>query len=154
MRLHLTSARLNVYLRSQPFLFGTYFWYAKDSLGTSQTGVFFNLLMQNYCAHAAIRKYLLVIIIFSPFGSRLFVNIQSKWNISPDSSGAATALILLWPRSTNEILAALPTHWQAVSCNLPLPKQNIEQQTLLHFCICNSGDYLVCIPTYCSIRFT
>lgn len=43
---------------------------------------------------------------------------------------------------------------QAVSCNLPSPRRDTEQTTWLYFCICYPEDYLVHVPTYCSIRFT
>lgn len=107
--------------------------------------------MQTYCAHAAIRKYLLIllILILLPFRSRLFVNIQVKWNISPDSSGAATAPIPLCPRSTSEI----STDRQGAAACL-YRNTETEQQPSLRLCICYSGDCLAGLPTYSSISFT
>lgn len=58
--------------------------------------------------------------------SFLLIFILLKWNISPNPSDAATAVILLCPRNTGELSAVLPKQWQqsAPTCIYPNETQS------------------------------
>lgn len=72
--------------------------------------------------------------------SFLLIFIWLEWNISPNPADAATAVMLLCPRSTGELAAVLPKQWQQAAPTCIYPNET-EQQTLLHFSVCYSRDH-------------